>query len=169
MFESTSPSPDHCSAHAAPKSARRAHAEDSHCDCAAHHAVAIRFPDARRGSLLAALLPLFVCAFCPACLTLWMPLLASVGLGFALPERVHSLGLGLAIAVALGPAAWHARRVRVWGPVLFVLAGASVFVATHAWGVGRLCECFGALSLVLGCFLERRARRVAAPAAGAFS
>jgi hypothetical protein len=97
-----------------------------------------------------------------------MPLLASIGLGFALPESVHSAGLGLAIAVALAPAAWHSRRARVLRPALFALAGATLLVATHAWGGGRLSEAFGALSLVLGCFLERRARRGTQASARAF-
>jgi hypothetical protein len=92
-------------------------------------------------------------------MTLWAPLLASIGLGFALPESVHSVGLGLAVLVALAPAASHARRTRAWHPMLFVIAGAGAFLSTHAFEGGRLPEVFGALSLVLGSFLERRARR----------
>ncbi|HEY0468826.1 MAG TPA: hypothetical protein VGC79_31750 [Polyangiaceae bacterium] len=159
MFESTAPS-----SHPPPPPASRGPAHSKfahlHCDCAAHRAVLVQLPRrARNGSVAATLLPLLVCAFCPACIALWAPLLASVGLGFALPESVHSVGLGIAIAVAVAPAAWHAWRARVWQPVLFVLVGAGVFVATHALDGGRLSEVLGALSLVSGSFLERRARR----------
>ncbi len=159
MFESTSPS-----SHPPPPVAARAPVHSkfshSHCDCAAHRAVVVQLPRGTgRNSLFAALLPLFVCAFCPACIALWAPLLASIGAGFALPESVHSIGLVLAIAVAVAPAARHAGRTRVWPPLAFVLVGSSVFVATHAFGGGRISEVLGALSLVGGSFLERRARR----------
>jgi len=159
MFESTSPSSHPAPPVAAPSPAH-SKSPHAHCDCAAHRAALVRIPPrAQQGSLIATLLPLLVCAFCPACIALWAPLLASVGLGFALPESVHSVGLGIAVAVALAPAVWHAGRARLWQPVLFVLVGASAFVATHAWSGGRVSEVLGALSLVVGTFLERRARR----------
>ncbi|HEY3666162.1 MAG TPA: hypothetical protein VGL19_09190, partial [Polyangiaceae bacterium] len=108
---------------------------DSHCDCDAHRAIASRH-SARpgRASMLTVLLPLLVCAFCPACLTLWGPLLASLGLGFALPEAAHPAGIAVALLVALVPAALRARRAKVWRPLLLVAAGAAVLVATHTLG-----------------------------------
>ncbi len=160
MFESSSPS-----SQPPPPVAARGPAHStfghSHCDCAAHRAALVQLPRraGRKRFLFAALLPLFVCAFCPACIALWAPLFASIGAGFALPESVHSVSLGLAIAVAVAPAVWHAARGRVWLPVLFVLLGSSAFVAAHAFGSGRISEVLGALSLVAGSFLESRARR----------
>ena len=159
MFESTSPSSHPPPSATTKRTTHSLRFEHSQCDCPAHRAV-VRIPGRSvQPSLLAALAPLLVCAFCPACMTLWAPLLASIGLGFALPESVHSVGLGLAILAALAPAAWHARRAQFWQPVLFVVAGAGVFLSTHAFEGGRLTEVLGALSLVLGSSLERRARR----------
>jgi hypothetical protein len=133
----------------------------SHCDCDAHRRVASRrSARAGRPSILTVLLPLVVCAFCPACLTLWAPLLASLGLGLALPEVVHPTGIAVAVLVALAPAALRARRAKVWRPLLFVAAGAGLLVATHVLGRGRIIELQGALCLVLGSVLERRASSV---------
>jgi len=133
------------------------HAADC-CDCAAHRTFVSARP-ARPGyvSSLTVLLPLIACAFCPACLTLWAPLLASLGLGFALPEAVHPVGIGIAVLVALAPAVLRARRAKVWRPLLFVAAGAGMLLATHALHGGRIVELLGALGLVVGSVLERRA------------
>jgi hypothetical protein len=140
---------------------RAADSQGAHCDCDAHRAIISRRA-ARPGrpSMLIALLPLLACAFCPACLTLWAPLLASLGLGFALPEAVHPAGIAIAVLVALAPAALRARRAKVWRPLLLVAAGAAVLVATHTLGGGRFVELLGALSFVFGSFLERRASSV---------
>ena len=119
--------------------------------------------------MLTVLLPLVACAFCPACLTFWAPLLASLGLGFALPEAAHPAGIAIAVLVVLAPAALRARRVKVWRPLLLVAVGAAVLVATHTLGGGRFVEFLGALSLILGSFLERRAGGVAPVAQGVTS
>ena len=142
----------------------------SHCDCEAHRRIASR-RSARSGqaSILTLLLPLLVCAFCPACLSLWAPLLASLGLGFALPEVVHPAGIAVAVLVALAPAALRAQRAKVWRPLVFVAAGAGLLVATHLLGGGRLIELLGALCLVLGSVLERRASRAVRLANGVTS
>jgi hypothetical protein len=143
------------------RAAPPARVRSSHCDCAAHRAIASdqseRTVRPAYQSLLTLLLPLVACAFCPACLTLWAPLLASLGLGFALPEAVHPAGIAIAVLVALAPAARRAQRAKVWPPLVFVAAGAVLFLATHALGNGRLVELIGAVSLVFGSVLERRA------------
>ena len=138
-----------------------ANLRSSRCDCAAHRTFGSG-RHARPGNMssLTLLLPLLACAFCPACLTLWAPLLASLGLGFALPEAVHPAGIGIAVLVALAPAAQRARRAKAWRPLLFVAAGAGMLLATHAVHGGRIIELLGALCLVLGSLLERRAGSV---------
>ena len=133
----------------------------SHCDCAAHRAVASSLSEdparAAYVSLPSLFLPLVACAFCPACVTLWAPLLASLGLGFALPGAVHPAGIARAVLVAVTPAVLRARRAKAWLPLLFVAAGAVLFLATHVFGAGRAVELLGAISLVVGSALERRA------------
>jgi hypothetical protein len=136
-----------------------------HCDCDAHRRIAPRRSvRAEQQTILTALLPLVVCAFCSACLTLWAPLLASLELGFALPEAVHPAGIAVAAMVALAPAALRARR-----PLLFVAAGAGVLIATHVPGRGRVIELLGALCLVSGSVLERRVSSVPRLARGVTS
>jgi hypothetical protein len=109
---------------------------------------------------------LVACAFCPACLTLWAPLLASLGLGFALPDAVHPAGIAIAVLVAVTPAVLRARLAKVWPPLLFVAAGAVLFLATHVFGAGRAVELFGAISLIAGSVLERRASSASRLATG---
>ena len=145
-----------------------ASASHSECDCAAHRAVSQRHPThGGRSSWVSLILPLVVCAFCPACLALWAPLLASLGLGFALPDAVHPIGLGVAVLVALLPATRRARRTELWRPLLFVVAGAAGLLASHALGESRLIEVLGALSLVIGSVMERRASSAVRPSNGA--
>ena len=129
----------------------------SYCDCPAHRAAdASRLGRSEKASLLSMLAPLFVCAFCPACLTLWAPLFASLGVGFALPEAVHPAAMGVAAVVALAPAMRRAHQARFWKPVWFVCCGAVLFLVSHAIEGGRVIELGGALCLVLGNVLERR-------------
>jgi hypothetical protein len=134
-----------------------ADSDSSHCDCAAHRAIASgrsqRLARSAYVSFSPLLLPVVACAFCPACPTL----LASLGPGLALPDAVHPAGIAIAVLVAVTPAVLRARRAMVWPPLLFVVAGAAVFLATHFPRAGRTVELLGAISLIVGSVLERRA------------
>jgi hypothetical protein len=54
----------------------------------------------------------------------------------------------------------RAQRAQVWRPMLLVAAGAGVLVVTHAAGGGRSVDLSGALCLIVGSVLERRASSV---------
>jgi hypothetical protein len=140
------------------------HAATSHCDCAAHR---VRSSEAgARASFWGALLPVLACAFCPACITAWAPLLATAGIGVALNESQHSLLLIVAIALSLGVASWRARRARAWAPVLLTGLGGAAMLGGHAWNDNAPLESLGVLCLLsaaaLGA-LPRSVRRAPSP------
>jgi hypothetical protein len=132
------------------------HSGSATCDCAAHRAASTGIGSERKQTALAVLFPILVCAFCPACLPLWAPLLASLGLGFALPEALHPVAIAAAVLIAMLPAGARALRLRTWWPVLIVAVGGTLFLASHAAPSGQIAEVCGALFLVTSSLLERR-------------
>jgi len=120
-----------------------------------------------RVSWWSALLPIFACALCPACIAAWAPLLATAGLGLALTESHHTGLLLGTIALALGVAVWRARRTRAWFPVLLTTTGGAFMLAGHVLnenavlaGLGVLCFLSAA---ALGVLPSRSIRRAARP------
>jgi hypothetical protein len=143
----------------------RPHSAAGCCDCPAHREVA-RDP-AERASRWSALLPIFACALCPACISAWAPLLAAAGLGLALTESQHTGLLLGTIALSLGVALWRARRTRAWLPVVLTAGGGGLMLGGHALndnaalaGLGVLCFLSAA---GLGVWPSRSGSRAALP------
>lgn len=127
----------------------------SECGCVAH-SVTKRPDDSGAPSLWSVILPLVACAFCPACLAVWAPVLTSLGLGFSLPESAHLAALLLIVPLSVGPAGVRAYRSRAWRPLVFTGGGALSLIAGHVLDTWVL-ELLGAAGLVLGGVLQHRA------------
>jgi hypothetical protein len=117
-----------------------------HCDCPAHREAARDADATTRTSWWSALLPIFACALCPACISAWAPLLATAGVGFVLTESQHTGLLLGTIALSLGVAVWRVRRTQAWVPVLLTATGGAAMLAGHGLndnavlaGLGVLC------------------------------
>jgi hypothetical protein len=135
--------------HPRPLLKHRPHAAGG-CDCPAHRSVA---RDATTpASWWSALLPIFACALCPACISAWAPLLATAGVGLALTESHHVALLLGTIALSLGFAAWRARRTRAWVPVLLTAIGGASMLAGHVLNDNAMLAGLGVL-----CFLSAAA------------
>lgn len=115
------------------------HVHSAHCACA--------HPSAKTG-LVSSLLPALGCALCPACLSLWKPLLSLGGVALMIDEQQHAWLLGVALSVALGFGLREALRSREWRPFWPTLAGAAVLVVAHLVEAPAL-EWFGTLVMFM--------------------
>ncbi|MGV3624116.1 MAG: MerC family mercury resistance protein [Archangium sp.] len=115
------------------------HVHSAHCACA-HSSVP--------KSGFVSLLPALSCALCPACLSLWKPLLAVGGVALMLDETQHAWLLALALTIALGFGLREAVRTREWRPFWPTLAGAALLVFAHFAEVEAL-EWFGTFVMFL--------------------
>ncbi|MDI3289445.1 MerC family mercury resistance protein [Polyangium sp. 15x6] len=115
----------------------RAHAEDSHEACCAHHRHHSR-PAGKatpgRSSLLSVVLPVLACAVCPTCLGAWAQALSALGVGFVVTEAQHHVLLVVAVAVTLVVSVRRYVRSRRKGPLALSLAGSIGLVASHLLG-----------------------------------
>lgn len=134
------------------------HHHGSSCGCTAHRVER----EAGRGARLAALLPVLACAVCPACLSLYAKVLATLGVGFALTESQHQGILAVAVTASLLVSAARSwRSGRLW-PVAVAGLGCALLVLGHALGDARWLEWSGVLVLLIGGIREQRVARRAA-------
>jgi hypothetical protein len=108
------------------------------------------------------LVPLIACAFCPACLAVWAPFLATLGIGIVLSEAQHGILLFLAVTVSIGLAALRARRTAAWVPFALTVAGGSILLSSHWLGENVWLSLLGIAGLLSGTIFARpRPQRVA--------
>ena len=124
------------------------------CDCPAHRSQP-PLTNGSRASGWAALLPIAACALCPACLSAWAPLLATLGVGLAFTESEHAALLIAAIALSLIISIRRALRNGVWAPVWLTLLGGGAMLGAHLLndnaaltGVGVVCFLSAAASSI---------------------
>ncbi len=98
------------------------HVHSAHCECAHHHAPK---------STLAALLPALSCALCPACLSLWKPLLGLLGVATLVTESQHAWLLAFALLISLGFGLREAVKLREWRPFVPTLLGSLLMAVGH--------------------------------------
>lgn len=141
------------------------------CSCGHHHDHSTGgAPSARAVSgLWAAVLPVLACAVCPACVSTYAKVFATLGVGAALSERQHLALLAVAVLASIAVSAYRTwRSGRVW-PVIVAVAGCALLSAGHLVDV-RALEWIGMAVLVAGGVLEQRAaRRVARDAASSLA
>lgn len=104
--------------------------------------------------------PILACAVCPACLSTYAKVFASLGVGAALSARAHLAVLAVAIAASLlvsGVRSWRAKRP--W-PLVVALSGCALVLAGHL-GDAHALEWLGVVVLVVGGLLEQRLARAA--------
>jgi hypothetical protein len=101
------------------------------------------------------LLPILLCAFCPACLGVWAPLLGALGWGVPWGEATHGVALGVGIAFALSLTAWRARKHRRFAPLLLTLLGSAFLVLSHVLGDWLPATVVGLGSLLGASYVER--------------
>jgi hypothetical protein len=126
-----------------------------------HHAQCACAAPRREGSgALAALLSTLGCAFCPACLAAWKPLLSVVGVTVALSDAAHHALLVGSLGLALAVAGWDLWRRATWLAFWLTVVGAAFLGASHALGLAAL-ECAGLVVMLLAVPARglRRARR----------
>lgn len=144
------------------------HAHDhsgSSCDCPGHRQAGQpeRNPQPS-SSVWASLLPVPLCAFCPACMSVWAPLLGMVGIGLALPEALHGALLFSSVTLSLAIVGRRAFRRKFWGAFWLALAGNTCLVANHFAGERGIVTALGVACLLLAAGWERR--RLRAPVEG---
>jgi len=150
MFLVSKMNPSHQKGRGAVRDHSQPHAESA-CSCCAHpHAARAR--GAGVNPSWSALTPIAACALCPACVSVWAPILAGLGLGFALTESQHTVLLLLAVAVAVAISALRARRIRAWSSFFLTALGGALLLAGHSagdstalTGLGVLCSLAGAM------------------------
>lgn len=98
--------------------------ESAPCACAHHHR------DAKLG-WLSALAPALACAVCPACLSTYAKIAASLGSGLAIGETAHLLLLLAAIAVSLAVSSWRTWKSRRAWPLALALLGGTLLLIGH--------------------------------------
>lgn len=113
--------------------------------------------------MLAGLLPVLLCAFCPACMSAWAPLVGLLGWHFFENEIVHRGLLGLSIVLALGLGGLRARRRRYWLPFGVTASGCALLVSGEVAGDYWPLTLTGSAALLVAFFVERRASRLALP------
>src|SRR5579883_2870155 len=104
-----------------------AHAHEA-CNCGHHHT-----SRTERGlaGTWAALGPVLACAACPACVSTYAKVLATVGVGAALSERQHLVLLAVAVAASIAVSAYRTwRSLRAW-PLVVALVGCGSLVTGH--------------------------------------
>jgi mercuric ion transport protein len=96
-----------------------------------------------------AALALLPSASCPACWGAYGALLASVGLGFFINERVLAPLIVGALAVGILGIAWTTKTHRRYGPLVLTVVGSAAIAAGRlVWDVPPLV--YGGGALVLG-------------------
>ena len=131
------------------------HLEGS-CDCPHHRQVRIQRNAPAHTSGWTTFLPVVLCAFCPACLSVWAPLLGIVGCGLRLSEEVHGALLGASIALSLLVGIARARRRHLWWPVAVTSLGGVLLISGHLLDDSLPLAVLGCASLLLSAALERR-------------
>jgi hypothetical protein len=135
----------------------RAAQEKPSCDCAHHRRKAARDADSRHGGSIATLLaPVVLCAFCPACIGVWAPLLGIVGWGFGSGEALHGVLLGVAVSISVAVAVARARQPRYWTPLVLTTLGGALLMASHLMGDSLPATLVGIASLLTATYFERR-------------
>ncbi len=126
--------------------------------CACHHQ-----GTSKRG-VLASLLPVISCAFCPTCLVAWKPVLALMGIGLATTERQHAIMLFVSLAVSLAFALWDAVRHGRWLALALTAGGSVLMLASHFMGDISPLEWSGLTLMVMAVFSRWFTRPVQRPA-----
>lgn len=140
------------------------------CDCAGHrHAQLLEREASAGSSLWASLLPVALCAFCPACMSVWAPLLGMVGIGLALPEVLHGALLFIAVALSLAVVGRRAYQRKFWGAFVVAVAGTSCLVANHFAGELAVVTALGVACLLVAAAWERRRARAHFGESGVFA
>jgi hypothetical protein len=145
-------------------SSRISEPQGSACDCA-HHRLAERSKQRQGGwfgAMGSTLLPLLLCAFCPACLGVWAPLLGIAGWGVQVNETTHGVMLVVGVGLALSLTAWRARKHRQYGPLLLTAQGSGFLLLSHWLGDWLPATLLGVASLLGASYLERGKQRGAA-------
>lgn len=80
------------------------------------------------------MLPALGCAVCPACLSLWKPLLSVLGVTLAFSDEQHAWLLFVSLSLAFSVGAWDARRSGVQLPFWLTVGGGSLLILSHLTG-----------------------------------
>ena len=96
---------------------------------------------------LSVALPIFKCAACPACLSLWGTLFAGARVGVFEDERAHALVLLLAVVVDFAILGASLRHHGSRGPLIVCAAGAVLALGGHF--VGEAVE-YAGLAVLMG-------------------
>jgi hypothetical protein len=123
---------------------------------------------ARPATGLAALAPVFACAFCPACLSLYAKAASVVGAGLAISETAHTVLLVVAMLVSIVASTYRYRATRRLWPLGLSWVGVGLMTLAHVLGEVTSLELvgMGALlgSVVVDRFaLETRLKRLVQP------
>lgn len=136
------------------------------CACAAHANKAMPGASGARPpskiGWLATIAPVFACAFCPACLSVWVPALASAGLAISWTESDHHVLLAISVIASVALAGWRAWRTGRALPLGLAILGCTALVGAHLAGESLALTIVGAAILIASPFVERT-RWAAAP------
>lgn len=108
--------------------------------------------------LWATVVPVLECAVCPACVSTYAKVFATLGVAAALSEREHLALLVFAVVTSVGVSAHRSWRLRRAWPVIVAVTGCTLLSAGHLVEANVL-EWLGMAILVIGGILERRAAR----------
>jgi hypothetical protein len=108
--------------------------------------------------LWATVVPVLACAVCPACVSTYAKVFATIGVAAALSERQHLALLVFAVITSVAVSAYRSWRSRRAWPVLVAVAGCTFLSAGHLLEANAL-EWLGMAILIIGGMLERRATR----------
>jgi hypothetical protein len=111
--------------------------------------------------LWATILPVVACALCPACVSTYAKIFATIGVAAALSKRQHLALLVFAVVMSVGISAYRSWRSRRAWPVVVALAGCTLLSAGHLIEANALEWCGIAILVVGGMLEQRAARRVA--------
>jgi hypothetical protein len=126
------------------------------CSCPAHR----KRSRAEAGGLWATLLPFLACAVCPACVSTYAKVLATLGIGFGLTAAQHEALLFAAVCSSVAVSAWRAWSTRRSWPLMVALLGSGLLLLGHFLGDLHVVEWAGMLILLLGGVTEQlRLRR----------
>ena len=103
--------------------------------------------DVDRSGLLGALAPVVACLFCPACMSLWVPMVASSGFAVAATETQHGLLLAVSVTLAMSSATWRLARRADRAAFGLTALGCALLVSAHVIEVPMI-EVAGMLVLV---------------------
>lgn len=102
---------------------------------------------------LSALAPALACAVCPACLSTYAKIAASLGTGLALSETAHLVLLLVAVGLSLAVSAWRTWKSRRAWPIAVALVGGATLVVGHLAEIAAL-EWLGIGVLLVGGLVE---------------